>query len=158
MAIQKINYANKVALNENPLIPDINKCKADDMNEIKSSVNNNADILENIGTYSTTEVVVGKWVNNKPIYRKVAFIENPIVDSEEHRASLGLTNPDQITRLEAYYNVSTPKQTTPLNTHNYVYNQSSYYKYNYEWNDFVYSSNTSLGTIIVIVEYTKTTD
>ena len=114
--------------------------------------------LNNQQVYSTSDDRIGTWVDGKPIYRKVAFIENPIVDSEEHRASLGLTNPDQITRLDAYYNVSSPKQTTPLNTHNYVYNQSSYYKYNYEWNDFVYSSNTSLGTIIVIVEYTKTTD
>ena len=35
----QITYDDKVALNDNPLIPDINKCKADDMNEIKSVVN-----------------------------------------------------------------------------------------------------------------------
>lgn len=35
----RITYDDKVALNENPLIPDINKVKADDMNEIKNVVN-----------------------------------------------------------------------------------------------------------------------
>lgn len=35
----QITYTDKVALNDNPLIPDINKCKADDMNEIKSKHN-----------------------------------------------------------------------------------------------------------------------
>ena len=39
----KITYTNKVAMNENASIPDINKVKADDMNEIKSVVNGNAD-------------------------------------------------------------------------------------------------------------------
>ena len=35
----QITYDDKVALNDNPLIPDINKCKADDMNEIKNKHN-----------------------------------------------------------------------------------------------------------------------
>lgn len=46
MAIQTIGYANKVTLNENTDVADINKVKADDMNEIKSVVNNNASELE----------------------------------------------------------------------------------------------------------------
>ena len=37
----QITYANKVALNENPSIPDINKVTDDDMNEIKNVVNQN---------------------------------------------------------------------------------------------------------------------
>lgn len=40
--MSKITYLDKVALNENPDIPDINKVKAEDMNEIKAVVNNNA--------------------------------------------------------------------------------------------------------------------
>lgn len=35
----KLTYLDKVALNENPDIPDINKVKASDMNEIKNVVN-----------------------------------------------------------------------------------------------------------------------
>lgn len=48
MAIQKITYTNKVAINTDTSVPDINKCKADDLNEIKSVVNNNADEIPSI--------------------------------------------------------------------------------------------------------------
>lgn len=44
----KIMFEDKVALNENPSIADINKVNASDMNEIKTVVNNNADTLDNI--------------------------------------------------------------------------------------------------------------
>lgn len=47
MAIQTINYATKVTLNENTSVADVNKVKADDMNEIKSVVNNNANEFSN---------------------------------------------------------------------------------------------------------------
>ena len=40
----KILYTDKAAMNENSQIPDINKVKADDMNEIKSVVNTNTPI------------------------------------------------------------------------------------------------------------------
>lgn len=43
----KIQYANKVALYNNPDIADINKVKDTDMNEIKTVVNQNADTLAN---------------------------------------------------------------------------------------------------------------
>lgn len=37
----QITYADKTAINVDPNVPDVNKCKADDMNEIKSVVNTN---------------------------------------------------------------------------------------------------------------------
>ena len=82
--MSKITYANKVAINENSEIPDINKIKDTDMNEIKTVVNNNDDDLitintklTNLITYSTTETVVGTWTDNKPLYRKVYIENNP---------------------------------------------------------------------------------
>ena len=75
--MSKITYANKVAINENAEIPDINKVTDNDMNEIKAVVNNNDDEstaintkLTNATTYSTDEIRVGTWLN-KPLYRKV---------------------------------------------------------------------------------------
>jgi len=50
----QITYTNKVALNENPEIADINKVSDDDMNEIKSVVNENFN--ENITISNTTPV------------------------------------------------------------------------------------------------------
>lgn len=46
--MSKIGFTDKVALNENASIPDINKCKASDMNEIKRVVNENDDNVGNL--------------------------------------------------------------------------------------------------------------
>lgn len=59
MSFQKISYTNKQQLNANSSVADINKIKADDMNEIKSVVNNNADELLN-NEYS---IIVEKDIN-----------------------------------------------------------------------------------------------
>lgn len=48
MAIQTITYDDKVYINQNENIPNINKVNDDDMNEIKSVVNNNANELNNL--------------------------------------------------------------------------------------------------------------
>ena len=56
----KIGFADKVALNENASIPDINKCKASDMNEIKQVVNENDDKvgdLTNLATPNKNNIV-----------------------------------------------------------------------------------------------------
>lgn len=46
--MSKIGFTDKVSLNENASIPDINKCKASDMNEIKQVVNENDDNVGNL--------------------------------------------------------------------------------------------------------------
>ena len=57
MAIQKIEYQNKVSIQSLPDVAEINKVTDTNMNEIKSVVNNNADILtdlqEDVGDFST---------------------------------------------------------------------------------------------------------
>lgn len=62
-----IEYDNKVALNENPSIADINKVKADDMNEIKSVVNTNygelSQMITNTQSSSTTNTYSCKYSN-----------------------------------------------------------------------------------------------
>lgn len=80
----KLTYANKVAINENADIPNVNKVTDDDMNEIKTVVNNNDDDmitintnLTNATTYSTTEKIVGTWIDGKPIYKKTVAISFP---------------------------------------------------------------------------------
>lgn len=80
----KLTYANKVALNENADIPNVNKVTDDDMNEIKAVVNNNDDDMTTINTnlmnattYSTDEIRIGTWTDNKPLYRKVYIENNP---------------------------------------------------------------------------------
>lgn len=58
---QRISYSDKVAINTNSNIADINKCNASDLNEIKSVVNTNATSLENLETevYDKNVMTVG---------------------------------------------------------------------------------------------------
>lgn len=46
-----ITYADKVQLNNNPDIPDNQKCRAKDMNEIKKAIN---DLIRPVGSYYET--------------------------------------------------------------------------------------------------------
>lgn len=48
MSIQKIEYENKIGLQNDENVPNKNKVTDDDMNEIKETVNNNADELTNL--------------------------------------------------------------------------------------------------------------
>ena len=68
----QITYQDKVALNENTGIADINKVKADDMNMIKNIVNaNQEDVgdISNLKTEDITSIVnaVNELVTNKEI-------------------------------------------------------------------------------------------
>lgn len=54
--MSKITYSDKVTLNENPNVADVNKVKADDLNEIKNVVNANDDNVGNISDLKTTDV------------------------------------------------------------------------------------------------------
>jgi hypothetical protein len=54
MAIQKIEYQNKESIESLPDVAEINKVTDQNMNEIKSVVNNNADyVVEQIGDLET---------------------------------------------------------------------------------------------------------
>lgn len=58
--MSKITYENKVALNVNSDIADVNKCNASDLNEIKEVVNNNDDnmgLLSNLNTTNKSNLV-----------------------------------------------------------------------------------------------------
>ena len=115
----KITYENKVALNVNSDIADINKCNATDLNEIKNAVNTNDDnmgLLSNLNTtdktsivnainevnnkfnYSTEEQVIGKWTNGKPLYRKIVSGNVPQSDNYPTVAT-GITNLDKVVSI-----------------------------------------------------------
>lgn len=72
----QITYENKVKINDNPSILNINKVTDADMNEIKQVVNSNdneqqgtKELVENVTTISSVEKVVGTY-NDKPLYSK----------------------------------------------------------------------------------------
>lgn len=150
----KLTYANKVALNENAEIPNINKVTDSDMNEIKAVVNNNDDIVTNATTYSTDEIRIGTWMG-KPLYRKV-YTGNLGDATIAH----GLTN-FKIARLYGNYYNSSPGNWFPIpsvrpTNPDYalgVYINST--SINFERGSGVQSSSM---LVEIVLEYTKTTD
>lgn len=88
MAIQRITYDDKVAINNDTSVPDINKCKADDLNEIKNVVNNNANEIP------TTDYLVNVYTSVDTDYR-VNFL-----------SSRNLFDKNNINKLNAYFESS----------------------------------------------------
>lgn len=176
----KITFADKVSTIISSL-PIINRIRAEDVNEIKSVVNENADnmqekltagnnividdnneISENI-KYSTTEKVVGTWVNNKPLYEITIFIENTTISSSTKEMTiLDITNYDIVLVKNFYINGDT--SSTAGNRQKFFENftdNNGHYVNVRGWQnnlllqtDFLYYINKAYIT----VKYTKTTD
>lgn len=154
----KLTYANKVAINENAEIPNINKITDDDMNEIKTVVNNNDDDmitintnLTNATTYSTTEKIVGTWIDGKPIYRKMYEFSN-IPTGETKYTALDIDN------LYRIVNWSGSVETNGTARSCFVSGIIPYVHYQL---GNIYVANTgreTISSISVIIEYTKTPD
>ena len=110
--------------------------------------------------YSTNEVVIGRWIDGKPLYRKVIKFTDSVSVNSLFTKSHGISNVDLIW-IEEWIYVSSDKisYTVPLVGYNanltdrhYCYaNKENIYAYgnggwNNNWNK------------IVILKYTKTTD
>ena len=74
--MSKITYTDKVAINQNSDIPDINKVNASDMNEIKSVVNGLV-----VNAYSTSEenAYSCDYINGKVLWENVSGSSSNIV-------------------------------------------------------------------------------
>ena len=173
----KITYLDKVALNENTDIPDNNKVKANDMNEIKQVVNTNDANVGNIAdlntedisnivnainevndklNYSTEEQRIGTWIG-KPLYRKVVYLNTLPNNATDVRYATGITtNIDVIKMYGKAYNTSN-NRTFPLpfvgaNFIGWVYDNST--------NEILITTTIDRSSLIgyATIEYTKTTD
>lgn len=137
---------------------DITKLKVEDTTyDIKDDVSRKNTI------YSTSETVVGKWINNKPIYRKVInFDGNDLNVSKAH----GISNIDLITN--AYGILHHSYGWKPITTY-YIDNGqiSDYFAISLYGVDATnldiraggwYSTITVFNDSFIILEYTKSTD
>lgn len=113
MALTKITWADKTALNPQPSVARENKCTDDDLNEIKSVVNTNVDNVGDITDldttdkssvvnginelygnyeYSTTETLTNKvFVDGKPIYRKLYYLSS-LPNTSETSINIDIAN------------------------------------------------------------------
>lgn len=80
----QITYANKVALNENPEIANINKVTDDDMNEIKQVVNDNYNNTIQITDTEPTDSDNKIWIDTAEVGSAASEITN------EYSTSTGL--------------------------------------------------------------------
>ncbi len=181
MALTKITWADKTALNPQPSVARENKCTDDDLNEIKSVVNTNVDKvgdLTDLDTtdklsvvnainelhgnyeYSTTEVNTHKkWIDGKDIYRIVLNLDtipaSPINTSIDV-ASLNVDTP--ITTIGLF----TKRNKGTIDIGNYYSSSNDYGRIFYREQDGLYTiqirmatTDSPINSIKVIFEYTK---
>ena len=157
MALTQITYNDKSNYQSSSLANEY-KVSASDMNEIKSVVNGACTQVDNSISYSTTEKVVGTWIDGKPIYRKVVnfgALPNATSKSVAHNISniamitdiRGVAlNPSTNTYLTLPYATTTATQNLQL------YVNLTNITANTGFNLSIYT------TTYIILEYTKTTD
>lgn len=116
-----------------------------------SDGNNKKEIFSN--TYSSNEIVVGKWINDETIYRKV--IDTGIISSADKSVAHNISNLDNVISLKGiakssagnYYTL--PRvDATNLNVQIGIVCTSQYITLNV-------GSNANFSESFVIVEYTK---
>lgn len=166
----KITYEDKVALNVNPDIADINKVNASDLNEIKNAVNTNDDnagLLSNLNTtdkssmvnainevnnkfnYSTEEQVIGKWIDGKPLYRKIASGAVPKSDYYP-TVAIGITNLDKVVFISLVLAYGDNREYFSSTRYTYYLNKAE--------NQITVVSPDVEGDATFTIYYTKTTD
>ena len=117
--------------------------------------------VNSLNDYSTTEQVVGKWIDNKPIYRKV------IDTTYSGTINTNIQNLDTMVKMDVL-----AKQTTTNDWRNlpWLYASGSTYG-DPSWGGgfyFIFANSTikfqlgssldDISKLVIILEYTKTTD
>ena len=111
--------------------------------------------------YSTDEIVVGRWINGKPIYRK--FFTGQSSSSGSSSITTNIGNIDKIIKLQGtltdgadqiiqVLGGSLSPATTEVNYSFLYYNKGNNHI------EFATSDAYAKGTYNIIIEYTKSTD
>jgi hypothetical protein len=108
--------------------------------------------------YSTNEQIIGRWVDGKPLYRKVKVITPSVYNTDI--GGVGESNIDKVVSAKgmAYRPSSGYYNTIPCTYTNweiYLYDITAHYgRLLFSTNQW----NAGVGECILIFEYTKTTD
>ena len=111
---------------------------------------------ENFSTYSTNEQVIGKWINGKPIYRKVFSLNKKISEGQDISSGCKLDNADILISLSMYADDSWGNRwVSDIHSGNPIYLTPNNYI-----NVGAYSGSRDFyyNIHMIIAEYTKTTD
>ena len=106
--------------------------------------------------FSTDETIVGKWINNKPIYRKVIQLPAITTTNTDFTTATGITNMENLISVNGTVKMSLG--WVPLNFHNQ--NNTQYSIVSWLQNNMNFTQRSWLKTTggYAILEYTKTTD
>ena len=101
--------------------------------------------------YSTEETVIGKWIDNKPLYRKVTVLDPEFIKGDNHY-STGISNIDVVVDSTLHFKYNSKWYITwdALYNREYIDNGARYM--------ISSTSPLSLQYMFLITEYTKTTD
>ena len=147
--MNKITYDNKETINPQPSLANKNKVSASDMNEIKNCLNAVIDTT----TYSTNEIVVGTWIDGKPLYRKTIY-------STTATGSLNTTNIDFL-RWKNFNTFVDNKFLFPDARYINSTDKLDFYAQKADGTfgaTFGSSWDTKFNYLVFDIEYTKTTD
>ena len=158
--MSQITWADKVTLDAQPDIARINKVIDVDMNEIKSAHNDTDNKLTNLNTYSTTEQVIGTWLDGKPIYRQCVYV-SAFPNASYMTINLSSSNIDYLINMygSAKTVLDNKSYCTPINNARPGASE-------YTFGAFIDGGDLRIATAIdrtiysgyIIIEYTKTTD
>ena len=115
-----------------------------------------SDAEKNFNKYSTTEEVVGTWIDKKPIYRKT--FDNISVASSEYSVvpiATGLTI-DNLINVSGYL-VINGRWIITLNSADVSYANMARVSYDKQTSSLELTAQNWTGTATVTIEYTKTT-
>lgn len=138
-------------------IGDLNLLSTTNKESVVSAVNEvQADTQELNGrdTFSTTEKVIGKWVDGKPIYRKVLEVSLTSEHSTNYSVAHGISNLGTFTRIDGIL-IRTAGSYIPINS----YSATSYRISVVATEAYLNIQNVGyVGTAKYVLEYTKSTD
>lgn len=107
--------------------------------------------INSFDKYSTSETKTSKvWIDNKPIYRKVATGTIQAGGGTYPHVATGITNIDKVTNTHLIVNYGENNQ--------YYGSSLVYYLDKNSDNDIIFISPDRTGNVYIVVEYTKTTD
>jgi hypothetical protein len=173
----KITFSDKTYLNQNANIPDNQKVTNDNINEIKNVVNTNDTNVGDTSTlkttsknvvgainevynnniFSTSETIIGKWINGKFIYRKVIDF-GALPNNARITVNHNISNIDIFTNIYGVASTANNAYSYPLP----VIYRGPESNYNVEiliskaYIEMASAEDRSAITAYVVLEYTKT--
>ena len=149
MALTQITYNDKSDYQASALANEY-KVSASDMNEIKSVVNN---LVGGTATYSSSEIAVGTWVDNKTIYRKV-FTGTLAGGESTQTIAHGISNIDKFIRISGVATTTASQYwVIPIR-----FSATQYVSVRTSSDNIYFNSTNEFASqpYVLILEYTKT--